>query len=285
MDGIGVSDRCTLHLPGFGRQSDSASYYVAIANCCSLLSYGKEDNVLYKMIRPRRTGEAADVMDTTAGDQKVGKPMEQALLLTEGTHEKVLRRFADPNILPYVHVILVFLFHLKEHPSAMGLIDKAFPWELLSTLLNSLLLSYRDYERIHSPQFPRPEKESPRPLPEDFAMKGLLWVDDYFPSDWFANDKVDDDEKYFEAASMTDERKERILWLGVVLAKPGKWLVYDERMRQFSSAPRFEKDWIASTTTDSDTAVFSEADTSPAAASSSRREVAEDKDEAMEDVA
>lgn len=285
MDGVGVSDRCTLYLPVFDQRTDSVRYYVAIANCCSLLSYGKEDNVLYKMIRPQRTGEAADAMDITSGDQKLGKPMEQALLLAEGTHEKVLHRFADPNILPYVHVVLVFLFHLKEQPSAMGIIDKAFPWKLLSMLLNSLLLSYRDYERIHRAQFPRPEKESPRPLPEDFAMKGLLWVDDYFPSDWFANDKVDDDEKYFEVASMTDGRKERILWLGVALAKPGKWLVYDERMHQFSVAPQFEKEWAASTTKDSDPELLSEADTARATASPSRHGAADDKDEAMDDAA
>lgn len=256
-----------------------SGYYVAIANCCSLLSYGKEDNVLYKMIRPRRAGEAADATDIASGDPKMGKTMEQALLLAEGTHEKVLPRFADPNILPYVHVVLVFLFHLRERPSAMGLVDQAFPWKLLSMLLNSLLLSYRDYERIHHAQIPRPEKESPRPLPEDFAMKGLLWVDDYFPADWFANDKVDDDEKYFEVASMTDERKERILWLGVALAKSGKWLVYDERMHQFSVAAQFEKDWMAAATTDSG------ADAARSAVSSSRLATVDDTDEAMDDVA
>lgn len=268
-----------------------SGYYVAIANCCALLSYGKEENAIYKMIRPQRTGEAADAMDMTSGDDQLRKPIEQALLLAEGTHEKVLHRFADPNILPYTHVVLVFLLYLKKYPSAMALIDKAFPWKLLSTLLNSLLLSYRDYERIHRPQFPRPEKELPRPLPEDFAMKGLLWVDDYFPSDWFANDKVDDDEKYFEVASMTDERKERILWLGVVLAGSGQWLVYDERMHQFSVAPQFETEWITTTTTDAGDTQFVETRTSDIATSlsassqsHSRHETDIKMDETMDDV-
>lgn len=256
-----------------------------------MLSYGKEENAIYKMIRPQRTGEAADAMDMTSGDDQLRKPIEQALLLAEGTHEKVLHRFADPNILPYTHVVLVFLLYLKKYPSAMALIDKAFPWKLLSTLLNSLLLSYRDYERIHRPQFPRPEKELPRPLPEDFAMKGLLWVDDYFPSDWFANDKVDDDEKYFEVASMTDERKERILWLGVVLAGSGQWLVYDERMHQFSVAPQFETEWITTTTTDAGDTQFVETRTSDIATSlsassqsHSRHETDIKMDETMDDV-
>lgn len=47
-------------------------------------------------------------------------------------------------------------------------------------------------------------------------MRGLLWADDYYPEKRFPNDKLDDEEKYLEVASMTaDERKERILWLAV----------------------------------------------------------------------
>ncbi|KAI1382541.1 uncharacterized protein F4822DRAFT_150776 [Hypoxylon trugodes] len=64
-------------------------------------------------------------------------------------------------------------------------------------------------------------------------MKGLVWVDKYFPVDWFSNDKIDDDEKYFEVASMTDDRKERILWLACRIAKLGKWLTYDETLHAF----------------------------------------------------
>ena len=54
-------------------------------------------------------------------------------------------------------------------------------------------------------------------------------------------------------------------------------------MHKFSVAPQFEKEWMASTATDSDTALFSEAATSLSTAS--RRETVNDKDEAMVDVA
>jgi hypothetical protein len=219
-------------------------YYIGIANCCSLLSYGKEDNVIFKAIRPQRSDEPAEVsMDTgDSPDQVSAKSFDQALALAEGTYEVVFRRFADPNILPYLHVVLVFVHHLTFFPGAMAFIDRNFPWKLVSLLLNSILLSYRDYPRIHSVVFPRPDKELPRPLPEDFALKGLLWVDKYFPIDWFSNDKIDDDEKYFEVASMTDERKERILWLGCKIAKHRSWLVYDEVLHQFGVAPQYEKE-------------------------------------------
>ncbi|KAK8095234.1 uncharacterized protein PG998_014458 [Apiospora kogelbergensis] len=79
------------------------------------------------------------------------------------------------------------------------------------------------------------------PLPEDFALRGLLWTNGYFPSDWYSNDNIDDDEKYFEVASMADERIERILWLGVYIAQHEKWLFYDEKSHQFSVPSRFEQ--------------------------------------------
>ncbi|KAK7954393.1 hypothetical protein PG988_015087 [Apiospora saccharicola] len=168
------------------------------------------------------------------------KALKQARYLAEGTCRKVFARFADPNILPYLYTILVFHRYLILYPSAMSQLEATFPWEMVLVLLNTLLPSCREYERIQSYEFPRPDKQSPKPLLEDFAFRGLLWADKYFPSDWFSNDKIDDDEKHLEVASMTDERKERILWLGVSIARHDKWLLYDEDFHRFSVPSRFE---------------------------------------------
>ncbi|KAI1632570.1 hypothetical protein F4809DRAFT_656204 [Biscogniauxia mediterranea] len=223
------------HISRITRRWMESGYYVGIANCCALLSYGQEENVIMRAIRPQRTDETTE--KSGSGDlqaQKPSKDMERALRLALGTYDVVLHRLGDPNILPFVHVILVFVYHLTRFPSAMVHVEKTFPWKLLSLLLNSLLLSYRNHERILGNAFPREKKDlPPRPLPEDFAMKGLIWVEHYFPEDWFANSKVDDDEKYFEVPSMTDERKERILWLGCRIAEAGKWLAYDQTVHQF----------------------------------------------------
>lgn len=48
-----------------------------------------------------------------------------------------------------------------------------------------------------------------RPLPEDHAMRGLLWSDDYFPPQWLSTGQIDEDEKYFVRVSMVDERRYR----------------------------------------------------------------------------
>ncbi|KAK6820833.1 hypothetical protein PG987_015233 [Apiospora arundinis] len=253
------------HISRTTRRWMESGYYIGISNCCALLSWGKESSFIYQTIRPKKPKES-DVSYKTRtipdpNDHQNAKALEQARCIAEGTYNKVFSRFADPNILPYLHTILVFHRYLILFPSAMNLLEATFPWKLVSMLLNSLLLSYRDYEKIQrSDEFPRPDKQSPRPFPEDFALRGLLWADKYFPSDWFSNDKIDDDEKYFEVASMTDERKERVLWLGISIARHGKWLLYDEELHRFSVPSRFEQE-IDLTSVDTDMAGVAEVNT------------------------
>ncbi|KAI1839424.1 hypothetical protein JX266_014365, partial [Neoarthrinium moseri] len=226
------------HIGRTTRRWMESGYYIGISNCCALLNYGKEHNIIYQSICSQRTEEATDI-DVVESNQAPGETFERALHLSQETYKIVLRRFADPNVLPFFHTVLVFTYHLSFFPNAMATIDKTFPWKLVSLSLNSLLLSYRHYERIQSERFPWPEKDFQRPLPEDFAMKGLLWVEKYFPIDWFSNERIDD-EKYFEVASMTEERKERILWLGCRIAGVGRCLTYDESIHQFGVVPEFE---------------------------------------------
>jgi hypothetical protein len=95
-------------------------------------------------------------------------------------------------------------------------------------MLNTLLVSCETTGPIENDTFPSPEKDDARPLPEDFALRGLLWAEDYFPAEWFYNEKIDEEEKYHERASMTAQRKERILWLAVRIARSvGSGLNYD----------------------------------------------------------
>lgn len=228
------------HIGRSTRRWMEAGYYIGISNCCALLSYGKDDNFIFQAIRPPKTDDAADL--TLAEPSEMPESFKRALQLAQGTQKVVFQRLADPNILPYFHTVLVFMDHLMSYPSAMSLVEKSFPWEMAASLLNSLLLSYRDYDRINSSEFPQPENEVPRPLPEDFAMKGLLWVDKYYPTGFFRNDKIDDDEKYFEVASMTEERIERILWLACrMAARNNKWFTYNSTTHEFGVGSEFDK--------------------------------------------
>ena len=217
-----------------------SSYYIALSNLCAIVGYGNESNPIYNAIRQEEGDDSQDqVMTGSELEPAVPKDVAGPLRFTNGIHNIVLRRFGDMNILPYLHVTLVFLYHLTYHPEAMAYVAPGFPWKLTAFMLNTLLDSIESYSRIESIRFPEQEKgkgeQFPRPLPEDYAMRGLLWVEKYFPDGWFSNDKIDDDEKYFEVASMSEERKERILYLGCRIAARGngKWLTYNSSTHQF----------------------------------------------------
>lgn len=170
-----------------------------------------------------------------------GEMFEHTLQFAVRTYEIVICRWGDPNTLPCVHTTLVFLNHMTRYPAAMSYLEDAYPWKLTAMMLNHLLLSCEFVPKVEGTEFPRPEKdETPRPLPEDYAMRGLIYAEDYFPNDWFSNEHVDEDEKYFELASMLNERKERILWLGHIIASMGKWLTWDSSKREFSVTKKYD---------------------------------------------
>ncbi|OBR08468.1 methyltransferase domain-containing protein [Colletotrichum higginsianum IMI 349063] len=218
-----------------------SGYYIGIALSCAILEYGSESNSVMRAIKTGRIEDADVHMDDNETGAASQKQLD-ALDFASRTHNVVFRRFGDPNVSPYVHVTLSFLHHLSHFPIAMGYIEEKIPWKLISYTLNSLMAKCPSVDKIESEEFPRQDKEAPRPLPEDFAQRGLLWVDKYYPDDWFTTAKFDDDEKYFEVASMAQERRERCLWLGCRLASSGNWLTYDRATREFGVPARFEMD-------------------------------------------
>lgn len=218
-------------------------YYIGIALGCSLFEYGSEENLLVKLSKPQRADDDQP-MEGLTEPQTPSKRLNDALSLSMRTHNIVLRRFGDPNVLPYVHTTMALMLYLAAHPTAMDYLELStwlFPWKLLSLFLNTLVLSQPNFKRIEGEAFPTPTgKELPRPLPEDHAMKGLLYAEDYYPPTWFSGGRVDDDEKHIELPSMTDERKERLLWIGCRIASYRRWLLYDANTRTFSVAEQWE---------------------------------------------
>ncbi|KFZ13234.1 hypothetical protein V502_06722, partial [Pseudogymnoascus sp. VKM F-4520 (FW-2644)] len=78
-----------------------------------------------------------------------------------------------------------------------------------------------------SPTFPIP-KFDPRPLPEDWAMRGLPFTKDYFPNAWFAEKNAEPDMHYIETESMSSQhRPERVLWPAIEISRlAGDWMGY-----------------------------------------------------------
>ncbi|KAI1317337.1 hypothetical protein F5Y16DRAFT_419788 [Xylariaceae sp. FL0255] len=229
------------HVGRTTRRWTDMGYFIGIANCCALLSYGKEDNIILKIIQSEaeKKDNEGNRSETALQPSAI---LADALHLVMGTHEVIFLRIGDANVLAYVHITVVFMYYMSQSPGAMAYIEKQFPWKKLSLMLNTLLASCQDFKRIKSDKFPRENDDPPRPLPEDYALKGLAWVEHLFPADWFSNEKIEDDERYFEMPSMTDTRKERITWLAYQLAQGGKWLTYDEAVNQFGVTEEYEKE-------------------------------------------
>jgi hypothetical protein len=188
--------------------------------------------------------------------------------LFNATYDVVCRRLGDHNTLPFLHVTLVFIHHLTFFPEAMAHVASHFPWKLTAIMLNALIDSSSPQDVSQSlarflesgepfPGWnekqeeekkknegaeagePRPEAPNRRPLPEDFALRGFAFVEKYFPDGWFVTE-IDDDDKYFEVESMTEERRERVVWLGCRIANEGKWLRFDKENRRFGVNPKYE---------------------------------------------
>jgi hypothetical protein len=219
---------------------------IAISNCNAQLEYGKTEanthgnaNVLMTAILPESDRDTF-MENSTEDEPKPSEVFTEASEFAEECDAIISRRYGDPNVLPYLNVRLSFMKFIAGNEAAMGYVQDVFPWALVALMLNTLSITFQNHVRIESEEFPRP---SDRPLPEDWSLRGLLWTDKLFPSDWYSGDNVDDDEKGFELASMTEQRKERVLWLAYHLALHGKWLTYDKQSKQFSVTPEFQKEY------------------------------------------
>jgi hypothetical protein len=130
----------------------------------------------------------------------------------------VSQRIGDKNILPYLHVVLAYLFGLAFVPNALTYVEGLIPWENITIFLNTLGRSGVVESRFEGTDFPQQMSGTGRQLPEDFVMRGLIWAQHYFPVDFFGGQIVDEDERNLELPSHAAPRAERCLWLGVQLA-------------------------------------------------------------------
>ncbi|KAM0253286.1 hypothetical protein ACHAQJ_007382 [Trichoderma viride] len=227
-----------------------AGYYMGISITCSLFGFGNDSNVLKNAIIPKRPDDMDITGESISPEAIPTDTFHQSLSFAVQTLEIVIRRWGDMNILPFLHTQMVFLHHLSRFPSAIKFIEHKYPWKLIATMLNYLKQSCKSEPRMDSEIFPGAENEDHyRPLPEDYAMRGLIYAEEYFPLKWFSGEAVEEDEKFFEQASMVDSRKERILWIGRQISSLNKWLIWDEESAKFTVPEEYDIDFIARTPT------------------------------------
>jgi hypothetical protein len=194
---------------GFKKQGS----YIALSHCAAMLGFGSRENILMRAMSGENVCVKSRFLETE--------------WLINSTLSVVLRRVNDPNILPFVHVTLIFMYKMSQYARAILVLDLEFNWGLLAALLN-YTKSKTPYW-VYEDSFPTPEGNR-RPLPEDLDMRGMLWTKNHFPETWFENfigrDFVMEEERMQEKPSMFYVRKERILWLGRLISKSSFSLEY-----------------------------------------------------------
>jgi len=158
-----------------------------------------------------------------AGDEGSSVPLEYAIKMSFSILGLALERVNDNHVLPHVHTWMVFLHHITKSTPAMRLIEQDFPFESLVSFLNSLIKaeagSLNQVESTIHFELDEFPKRQGRPLPEDWTLRGLEFTRNYFPLGWIEEAKVDDEERLLELPSFLAARKQRILWLGYMIAK------------------------------------------------------------------
>lgn len=236
--------------------------YTAVTNLAALLGYGTKENPLRQAFEKEAqdTASASQEFESTKTLEGGGKgskgpdpePADPALEkriqddisdlysqpifkraanLTFSTLRVVAGRIGDKNSLPHFHVNLVFLYNLAKLSFDCSNILQKVPWNevigFLNTLsrteMNSIMRSEKYGSSILSSEFPHKNDSDRRPLPEDYWIRGQVYNSSFYPENWFPT-AHDEEERYLELASTAQLRTERVLWLGVRLAKVSRML-------------------------------------------------------------
>ena len=157
-------------------------------------------------------------------DDSIAASISQASRLTTPILNASLKRPKDRNVYPLVDYYLAFFWSLLlvqesckylEKAMVWKIIERDVPWLAICLFLNDLAAEIPSMtERVLAKAFPQTDLEKSRPLLEDFVLRGqqyALWL---FPSKWFTETIVEDDERTHDPPSMGQHRTERIMWLG-----------------------------------------------------------------------
>jgi len=111
-------------------------YQIGITEICSILGYGSDENPITAALKGTHPGtslagpatekKTASLPDSTAGVQQT-LTFRQSIRLAHSISRVILGRFDDPNILPYVHVTLCFLYYASMNSVDAEIILPSYP--------------------------------------------------------------------------------------------------------------------------------------------------------------
>jgi hypothetical protein len=237
---------------------------LAVTNIAALLGFGSSDNVYRQFFdsalsqemlesRPSRDHASAfksSSISTCLEVNKSQRPVEIVLDFCYQSLNSIIRRTphkdALPGLLPYVHIMLVFIKSLYTLRSRLYpnddtnntpdelLISDRLDWSALAQFLNRVAQSFPISSRTETFAYGETFPSDGVPLLEDYMIRGLVWAQWYFAPEWFNNIEDDDGSRCLEDDGKRQHRAARVLYLGILLARDASNLHYDSRTRQFS---------------------------------------------------
>lgn len=190
-----VLDRLAERLAESTRAWTEFGSYMGIVNCCALLGYGSDENVLMKALTEDLTSSAAlgptalvsasAPSATAAGgveDEPMGEAQGEAQTRPQET-AATTAIVADPQVLEalrpvqelvadmdrtmfstvgndhcvgYIHTRVVFMHSLARLPHCMVNVERAFPWDKLVGALNRMMGRCADPSKIEQDVLMRP---------------------------------------------------------------------------------------------------------------------------------
>ena len=216
--------------------------YIASTNISAILGYGKPENKIIQALREDRDPsqllqKALDYWnslsepETSPQPESISKTSINGIKLTSldilpfasrfsfYTLGSVVQHTGDKNVIPFVHVSLVFLWSLALTPNSMKYIEAYVPWRAVERFLNTLPRQGTSEPRIQSEEFPK----SGIILPEDYLLRGQIWSENYYPKNFFDDSPLDMDERPLEFPSIAGPRVERCLWLAARISMVRKY--------------------------------------------------------------
>lgn len=141
---------------------------------------------------------------------------------------EVLKNILQFDSGTHLYAWMMFLSYMADHTAAMRLLEDDCPWESIAMALNRAVEVAPKEEPL--------EAIEGRPLPEDFLFRGLDWSQKYYPENYFEINRVDAEERSLELVGMADNRRRRIVKLGVEYALKGDWIALHPVTKKFTVA-------------------------------------------------
>lgn len=221
---------------------------IASILCAATFGFGNSEAYLLQKSHAEHDRKTTQLQDNPASHgQKEPPQFTKSMTATNvtfsGTHDVtadacqllfktisvVLQRIGDDNIVPFMHVVLVYLCGVASVPEAFTYIEKRVPREEIAAFLNTLCGSAGADAQLHGEHFPEELSGTGKHLPEDFFLRGSTWAQHCIPPDFFQNVQSTTAERMTERPHYAAYRTRRILHLAnrlVSVSKSGYNIVH-----------------------------------------------------------